>query len=97
MKAEKIADLSILNVYPGYLKTNFSVNAITADGQLHGKIDENQIKGMQPDRAVSLILDAMVRKDSELILCDFKSKLAIWLRLLSPALYFYVMARRASK
>ncbi|MDP5140104.1 MAG: SDR family oxidoreductase, partial [Spirosomaceae bacterium] len=43
-------------ICPGYIKTDISKNAITADGEKHGKMDKNQEKGLSAaDCAVRIV------------------------------------------
>lgn len=42
-------------VCPGFIKTAVSLNAITGDGGLHGKMDVGQQKGMDPQRCADLV------------------------------------------
>lgn len=44
-------DINVLNVYPGYIQTNISKNAMTGNGEVFGKIDENIKKGMPVNEA----------------------------------------------
>jgi len=55
------AELSETGIYTtlfcaGYIKTNISVNALTGDGSLHNKMDENQAKGKSAEEAARAMI-----------------------------------------
>ena len=57
--------VSVVQVYPGYVKTNISANAVVADGRSFGKLDSNIGKGMPVDQAVDHILRCMILNRTE--------------------------------
>lgn len=87
----------VLVVSPGYIRTNLSLNALSSDGNLYGRMDATQQSGMAPEYAAKCIVDAMLKEETELLLADFKSRLALILRAISPNLYFWVVVKRAKK
>lgn len=58
-------NIQITMVCPGYIKTNISLNAMTADGQLHHKMDENQEHGLAPAECANLIVKAIQQNKEE--------------------------------
>jgi len=48
-------------VCPGYIKTNVSSNALTADGSPHKTMDKTQEKGMNSDKFARLMLKKIAR------------------------------------
>jgi len=52
-------NIQVLLVCPGYIKTNISFNAITADGSPQNKMDEGQANGMLPEVLSEKIIKAM--------------------------------------
>ena len=48
-------------VIPGFVRTEVSRNALTGEGGTHGKMDEVQASGMNPDRAAAKIMTAIER------------------------------------
>ena len=52
-------------VCPGYIRTPISMNALTADGQPHGKMDDNQAKGMPADVFAKRLVRAIAKKKEE--------------------------------
>lgn len=57
--------LRITLVCPGYIKTAISVNALRADGNTHGVMDENQEKGMAPTDFAQRLLRAVYQEKEE--------------------------------
>jgi short-subunit dehydrogenase len=55
-------------VCPGYIKTDISVNALSADGSKHGKMDENQEKGMTVEQFVQILLRKLAVGKSEIVI-----------------------------
>lgn len=54
-------DIGVTVVIPGFIRTEVSRNALTEEGGAHGKMDEVQASGMEPDRAAAKILAAFER------------------------------------
>ena len=61
--ADKNINISI--ICPGYIKTNISLNALTADGSKHDVMDQNQENGMSPATCASQIIDAIKNNKEE--------------------------------
>uniref|UniRef100_A0A915KC51 Uncharacterized protein n=1 Tax=Romanomermis culicivorax TaxID=13658 RepID=A0A915KC51_ROMCU len=57
LKSRNMENLRILSVGPGYLRTNLSKNALTSSGQIYGKVDATQQKGIDPNVAALLIFN----------------------------------------
>jgi len=81
-------------VYPGFITTKISVNALTADGTAHGAMDNNQKQGMAPEICARKIERAIRRRKHE-VLVGRKELLLVHIRRFLPALY-YTMARRVN-
>ena len=66
LRAE-VADknINITLICPGYIKTNISLNAVTADGSKHDVMDQNQENGMSPATCASQIIDAIKNNKEE--------------------------------
>nr|AQS22607.1 dehydrogenase reductase sdr family protein 7-like protein [Pseudodiaptomus poplesia] len=87
----------VLVVSPGYVKTNLSMNALTASGQTYSRMDDSTAKGYEVDYVAEQIVKSIVRKKKEVVLSTLLHRLAILIRTFFPSLYFYLMARRANK
>ena len=98
LRAEVMShNICVTVVSPGYLRTQLSVNALTGDGSVHGKMDETTENGYSAEYVAKAIVHAVVKKRKEVIIATVLPKLAIFLRKYFPSVYFYVMAIRARK
>jgi short-subunit dehydrogenase len=76
---------------PGFIKTDVSLNAITATGGAHGKMDPGQAKGMDPKECAEKIWRA-VERDAEEVYVGKESAL-IYLKRWIPALATFAVNR----
>ena len=58
-------NIGVTVVCPGYIKTNVSINAVTAEGGAHGKMDNGQEKGMLPEKCARGIVKAVANGKDE--------------------------------
>lgn len=84
--------LKILMVQPGFIRTQVSVNAITADGSAHGKMDALQEKGMPAEVCAERIVHAVQRNRAQVIIAG-REGLTIWLKRWFPSLYRNIIRR----
>ncbi|GFT78936.1 hypothetical protein NPIL_703371 [Nephila pilipes] len=96
------SELSHTNVHvcvvsPGYVQTNLSLNAVTAEGKQYGVMDQTTANGMDPNEAAESIIIATEAQQSELVLAGLLPKIAIMIRVICPWLYFYLMGGRARR
>ena len=61
-------NIHVCNVYPDYVQTNISKNALLGNGEKFNKVDDNAKKGYPVDKAVDEIFRAMTLKKNEFIL-----------------------------
>lgn len=74
-------------VYPGRIHTNISINAITADGNKHGVMDEAQENGIAADLCAEKITKAVLKKKVELLI-GREELILVYLKRWFPALYY---------
>ena len=60
--------IDVINIYPDYIQTNISNNAMTGSGKAFGKTDENIGKGMTVSNCVNQILKSMALRKFEVII-----------------------------
>lgn len=77
---------SVTVISPGYIATNLSNNAITADGSAYGRTDETTARGMLPQRCAHRSLLAIARGDTDCLIADAKVCAAVQARGMFPAL-----------
>lgn len=98
LRAEMEADnIKVTVISPGYIHTNLSVNAVTADGSRYGALDKNTAQGRSAAEVAQDVLDAVGKKKQDVLLTDFLPTVAVYVRALAPRLFFRVMALRARK
>ncbi|XP_008577228.1 PREDICTED: dehydrogenase/reductase SDR family member 7B isoform X2 [Galeopterus variegatus] len=90
-------EIEVTVISPGYIHTNLSLNATTADGSRYGATDKTTAQGRNPAEVAQDVLAAVGRKEKDVILADLLPSLAIYLRTLAPGLFFSLMASRARK
>ena len=59
--------VSVVQVYPGYVRTNISANAVLGTGESFGKLDANIGRGMPVDKQCDQILRCMMLERKETI------------------------------
>lgn len=79
---------------PGFVRTNVSINALTADGSAQGSMDRAQERGYAPERCAADILRAVARGKDE-VLIGGREKYAVALKRFFPSLFNRVI-RKAS-
>lgn len=86
------AGVSVSIIFPGFVRTNVSLSAITADGSVHGQIDEQQETAMPADEFARRAVVALAKGETRIIIAG-KEKLAVWLGRLSPELLARVIRK----
>jgi len=79
-------NIHITIVCPGFIKTNVSVNALTANGSNHGTMDDAQANGMSAAECAKQIVVAVKAKKEEVYIGGKETK-AIFLKRFFPS-YF---------
>ena len=63
---ERENNINVSMVFPGFVKTNISQNALSGDGSAHGMLDNNQKDGITADKCAQDIINGIVRKKHEI-------------------------------
>jgi len=85
-------DVSI--VFPGLIQTQISVNALNSSGETHGKMDNNQAKGITAARCAAGILSGMTKRDKEIFVGGKEMK-SVKLKRLAPKLFFKLIRKQS--
>ena len=85
-------NIGVLMVCPGFVKTNISVNSVTADGSKHNEMDDAQDQGMPASLCAEKILKA-VRKDQHEVYLGGKEILAIYLKRFFPKILHKILLK----
>ena len=89
------ARVQVTVVCPGFIRTNASLNALAADGSLHGQMDQDIEHGMDPDECAHQILRAIEKGKREVYVG--KEKLVLLLKRFSPRLFHRVILKTRLK
>lgn len=89
--------IGVCSVYPAYVKTVLSENALNGNGSTYGKMDETTASGMHPKYVAMKILEAVRCNREAILLASLKIKFVVWLRKLFPYLYFWYWKKRAQR
>jgi len=79
--------IKVTIVNPGGIRTAISVNAMTADGGAHGKMDPLQDQGRTAEAFARQIVGAVRKGKFEIVIGNFKEKMAVWLKRLVPGIF----------
>jgi len=85
-------NIGVLMVCPGFVKTNISLNSVTADGTKHNQMDNAQESGMTAAECAAKILRA-VEKDKHEVYLGGKEIYAIYLKRFLPRVLHKILLR----
>ncbi|MCW5921830.1 MAG: SDR family oxidoreductase [Saprospiraceae bacterium] len=85
--------IKVTLICPGFVRTNVSINALTADGSKQNKMDEATDKGMAPEVLAAKVLRAIERGKEEAYFGG-KEVLGVYVKRFFPA-YFSRLIKRA--
>ncbi|ADB36273.1 SDR family oxidoreductase [Spirosoma linguale] len=86
------AGLRVTLVCPGYIHTPISIHALGANGQQHGKMDENQEKGMPAGEFARRLLRAVAQEKEEVYIGG-KETYGIYLKRFFPGLLSRILRK----
>ncbi|MDB5241228.1 MAG: short-chain dehydrogenase [Spirosoma sp.] len=87
------AGLRVTLVCPGYIQTPISLNALGPNGQAHGKMDQHQEKGMNPDRFALELLRAVSQQQEEVYIGGSETY-GIYLKRFLPSILSRILRKR---
>jgi dehydrogenase/reductase SDR family member 7B len=77
---------------PDRVRTNISVNALSADGTSHGRMDKRQDKGITADECAFKIIQA-VNKGKIITLIGGNERISVYIKRYFPALFYRLIAK----
>ncbi|MGJ4748345.1 SDR family oxidoreductase [Leptospira sp. SA-E8] len=83
----KNVNLKVLLVYPGFIKTKISENAISGNGTKHGKMDQAIANGIEVEECAREILNAIASEKNEIVIAGLKERFGIFLHKYFPKLF----------
>ncbi|XP_072274978.1 dehydrogenase/reductase SDR family member 7B-like [Pyxicephalus adspersus] len=98
LRAEMVPyNIDVTVISPGYIQTNLSLNAVTEDGSKYGVMDKTTAEGRSPEDVAKIVLRAIGERSKDVLVAGLVPTLAVYLRPLSPTIFFALMAARAKK
>jgi dehydrogenase/reductase SDR family member 7B len=93
LRAEVWKDnISVTIVCPANIKTGISINALTGNGQQHGKMDPLQAAGMPPDVCAEQIIHAVKKGREQFVIGPLIKHVAL-LKRFAPGLFSMIVRR----
>ena len=94
LRAE-VADqgVNVSVIFPGFVKTNVSLNALNGEGKPRGIQDEAIENGLAPEEFAKLTVDALLKGDEYIVVGGAKEKLGVLVSRISPK-FLYKMIRK---
>ena len=89
--------IHFLTVSPGFVNTDVSRNALTAEGSLHGQKDAKVASGLAPETVARDILRAIQKRQRDIFPAGFQEKLALVLSKFAPGLLDKILAKSEVK
>ncbi|WP_413520866.1 SDR family NAD(P)-dependent oxidoreductase [Psychrobacter glacincola] len=76
--------IEVATIFPGFIQTDISINALTGDGSAQGTMDEATNKGLTATAFAKQAVKALTNGKEYIIVAGSKEKLAIRINRLSP-------------
>lgn len=76
--------IEVATIFPGFIQTNVSINALTGDGSTQGTMDEATSKGLTTISFAKQAVKALTRGEEYIIIAGTKEKLATKVNRVSP-------------
>ena len=92
---EHDSGVHVLTVCPGFVRTNISLNALSADGSPHGRMDATTDAGREADDVAASVLDAIARRKREIYPAGFMERLGLVLTRLAPPLLDKILLKKS--
>ena len=94
LRAELYHDnIKVTIICPGYVSTNVSKNALTADGSKFDEMDEATANGLTPEEFANKALKAIEKQKREVIISGAKEKAAVYLKRFFPSVLANVIRK----
>lgn len=99
LRAEVADDgVGVTVICPGYIRTQITMNALTAEGEKLGEMGQDIAAGLPADQAAAQILDAVEARASEAFVGKFgKERLSLVLQRVAPRLLERLVRREPPK
>lgn len=92
LRTEIDPDIKISIICPGFIKTNVTINALTADGSKQNTMDDAQANGMPADKCATQIIKA-IKSGKEEVYIGGREKYAVLLKRFLPGLFSKIVRK----
>jgi short-subunit dehydrogenase len=96
LRMEEYPDIKVTMVCPGFVQTEVTANALTADGKPQGTIDETTAKGVPVDKAAEIIGKAAENGKREIAFGGIE-KTGLWIKRFFPSLLDKLVLKNRKK
>ena len=86
--------LTVATLFPGFVKTDVSLNALTGDGSALGTMDDAQANAMSAEQFAEKAVKALLKGKNYIVIGGLKERLGALVSRLSPEL-LYKMVRKS--
>ncbi|PJZ59020.1 SDR family oxidoreductase [Leptospira barantonii] len=94
LRAENIKEnVKVSLIYPGFIRTQISNNALKGDGSKQGKMDEVIEKGIAPDECARRILDGIAEEKHKIVIAGSRERLGIFMYKFFPGIFAKMIAK----
>ena len=86
-------NITVTLICPGFVNTNVSINALTADGTPQNSLDKATADGLSPEYVANRMLKSIAKKKQEVVISGKLEKLALFMKRFFPR----ILARMTRK
>jgi dehydrogenase/reductase SDR family member 7B len=90
---EEKNNIHVSLVFPGLINTDISKNALTKEGQPHGKLDDKQANGISAELCAQQIIKGIERQHHN-IFTGGKELKAVWIKRFFPSLFYKIIRKQ---
>lgn len=92
---EEKNNLRVHLVFPGFIRTNISKNAIDAQGNQHGKMDDNQNQGITADECALQLIKGLLKNQRDIYIGG-KEMLSLKIQRFFPNLFHRIIRKQSA-
>lgn len=80
--------IGVAVIFPGFVKTNVSIAALTGTGEALGTMDDAQANGLTSTEFAEQAVDALMAGQEYIVIGGLKEKVGVWLSRVSPPMMY---------
>jgi len=86
-------NIQVTMVYPGFVRTNVSINARTGSGKPQGKMDSALEKGISAEECARRTVDAVVAGKNEVYISGARERFGVYMNRFFPGLFTKIIRK----